>query len=317
MRSWIARRGVGLAAFCIFMLPAVQALAWGQQAHRAIALIADRILEKSDPAARAKLRALLATDKENRFTKTDIASEATWADVLMEKSEEARFATTPWHSARLKADNPDLAAVCFGRKPLPEGYPASHGPRENCVVDKVAQFEAELQNADTAPGERVAALQFLLNLVGDLHDPLEAIDYGDQGGRCVAVQIGGKSPVRLSAYWQETLVTELVGRDPAKGAAQIVATVPAADLQKWADGKPEEWLRETYDVAKAVTYGFARDKPAGKQNLPAGKGEAAGCGEAELYRVGLDYETKALAAVKLQLAKAGDRLAFVLRTSLK
>jgi hypothetical protein len=317
MRWGIARGAVSVAAFCIFVLPAVQALAWGPQAHRAIALIADRILEKSDPAARAKLRALLATDKENRFTKTDIASEATWPDVLIEKSEEARYATTPWHSARLKPDNPDLAAACFGRKPLPEGYPASHGPRENCVVDKVAQFEAELQNPDTAPGERVTALQFLLNLVGDLHDPLAAIDYGDQGGRCVAVQIGGKPPVRLSTYWQETLVTELVGRDPAKGAAQIVATVPAADLQKWADGKPEDWLRETYDVAKAVTYGFSREKPAGKQNLPGGKGEAAGCGEGELYRVGLDYETKALAAVKLQLARAGDRLAFVLRTSLK
>ncbi|HEX6440647.1 MAG TPA: S1/P1 nuclease [Stellaceae bacterium] len=317
MRSWIARLGVGVAVFCIFGLPAGQALAWGPQAHRAIALIADRILEKSDPAAHAKLRALLATDKENRFTKTDIASEATWADVLIEKSEEARYATLPWHSARLKADNPDLAAACFGRKALPEGYPASHGPRENCVVDKVAQFQAELQNPDTAPGERVAALQFLLNLVGDLHDPLEAIDYGDQGGRCVALQVGPKPPVRLSAYWQETLLNEVVGHDPAKGAAQIVATVPQADLQKWADGKPEEWLRETHDVAKAVTYGFPRDKPAGKQNLAAGKGDAAGCGEADLYRVGLDYETKALAAVKLQLAKAGARLAFVLRTSLK
>ena len=169
---------------------------------------------------------------------------------------------------------------------------------------------------ETPPGERLAALQFLLNLVGDLHDPLNAIDRGDQGGRCVAIQIGGKPPVRLATYWQETLVTELVGRDPAKGAAQIVATIPAADLQKWAEGKPEEWLRETYDVAKAVTYGFARDKPAGKQNLPAGKGEA-GCTEAELYRVGLDYETKALAAVKLQLAKAGARLAGVLRDNLK
>jgi nuclease S1 len=317
MRRGIARGGAIAAASCVLVLAAGPALAWGPQAHRAIALIADRILEKSDPVARAKLRALLATDKENRFTKTDIASEATWPDVLTEKSEEARYATTPWHSARLKPDNPDLAAACFGRKPLPEGYPASHGPRENCVVDKVTQFEAELQNPDTAPGEQVAALQFLLNLVGDLHDPLEAIDYGDQGGRCAVVQIGGKPPVRLSTYWQETLVTEVVGRDPAKGAAQILATVAPADLQKWADGKPEDWLRETYDVAKAVTYGFGRDKPAGKQNLPAGKGEAAGCGEAELYRAGLDYETKALAAVKLQLGKAGDRLAFVLRTSLK
>ena len=266
---------------------------------------------------RAKIRALLATDKDNRFTKNDIASEATWADLLMEKSEEARFATAPWHSARLKADNPDLASACFGRKPLPEGYPASHGPKENCVVDKVVQFEAELQNADTAPGERLAALQFLLNLVGDMNDPLNAIDRGDRGGQCVALQIGTKPPVRLTTYWQDTLVNEVVGRDPAQGAAHILGTVSKPDLEKWAAGKPEDWLRESYEVAKTVTYGFGDEKPAGKHTFPALKGETDACGEVDVYRVGPDYETKALAAVKQQLAKAGDRLALVLRASFK
>jgi hypothetical protein len=36
-----------------------------------------------------------------------------------------------------------------------------------------------------------------------------------------------------------------------------------------------------------------------------------------LYRVGPDYETKALAAVKQQLAKGGLRLAQLLRDSFK
>jgi S1/P1 Nuclease len=317
MRRWLASGGAIFTAFSIFVLSAAPALAWGQQAHRAVALIADRLLQQSDPAVRSKIRALLATDKDNRFTKNDIASEATWADMLMEKSEEARFATAPWHSARLKATNPDLASACFGRKPLPEGYPASHGPRENCVVDKVMQFEAELQNADTAPGERLAALQFLLNLIGDLHDPLDAIDRGDRGGQCVALQIGSKPPVRLVTYWQDTLVNEVVGRDPTQGAGRILGTVSKPELEKWAAGKPEDWLRESYEVAKTVTYGFGDEKPSGKHTFPPLKGETDPCGEVDIYRVGPDYETKALAAVKQQLAKAGDRLAFILRGSFK
>ena len=65
--------------------------------------------------------------------------------------------------------------------------------RDNCSVDKIEQFSAELKNPETSQGERLAATRFLLNLVGDLHDPLNAIDRGDRGGECIALQIGSKA----------------------------------------------------------------------------------------------------------------------------
>jgi hypothetical protein len=314
MRRWIGSVGVTAAAVAALALPLRASLAWGPEAHRAIALIAER---QSDPAVRAKILAILATDKGKGLTKNDIAGEATWADVLREKSEEARSATGAWHATRFKPDNPDLALACYGRTPLPAGYPASHGPRENCSIDKIEQFASELKNPETSPGERLTALQFLLNLVGDLNDPLLAIDRGDQGGECVALQIGAAPPVRLSSYWQETLVGEVVGPDPAKGAARIVASVPAAEAQKWADGNPETWARDTFEVAKSVAYSFAAGQPEGKQSFPARPGQAESCAAADVYRVGPDYETKALAAVRQQLAKAGLRLARVLRDDFK
>jgi hypothetical protein len=305
------------AAFAGLLLPVRASLAWGPEGHRVVALVADRVLQQGDAGARAKVLALLASDKGDHLTKTDIASEATWADVLREKSEEARGATGSWHSARLKPDNPDLASACFGRKPLPAGYPASHGPRDNCSVDKIAQFEAELKNPETSPGERLAATQFVLNLVGDLHDPLHAIDRGDQGGECIALQIGSKPPVRLSTYWEEILVAEVAGPDPAKGAARIAAALPAAESQKWAEGTPATWAQESYEIAKSVTYSFAAGQPEGKHSFPAAKGQTETCPSVDLYRVGPDYETKALAAVKQQLAKAGVRLARTLRDGFK
>src|SRR5438046_1412927 len=123
-------------AYAALLLPVRQAHAWGPDAHRIIALIAD-------------------------------------------KGQEARIAGSNWHAVPLRADSPELAAACYGRPPLPSGYPASRGPRNNCVVDNIEQFQKELQNPDTMPCERLAALQFLLNLVGDVTDPLLASDKGD------------------------------------------------------------------------------------------------------------------------------------------
>ena len=310
------RRGIGPAALvgmvcAALLLPMRAALAWGQDGHRVIALIADRALQQTDSGARAKVHALLAKD-QSKLTKTDIASQATWADVLIDKSPEARLGTWAWHATRFKPENPDIAAACFGRKPLPSGYPASRGPQDNCSVDKIQQFVAELKNPETSEFQRLAALQFVLNLVGDVNDPLNAIDYGDQGGQCIALQVGSKPPVRLVTYWDEILVRQIVGGD-ASGGAERVLTGLSADAQQWAGGNPEAWARESYEVAKSVTYSFLAEKPAGRHEFVARKGQETACASAPLYRVGPEYETKALAAVKAQLAKAGIRLAAVLR----
>jgi hypothetical protein len=121
----------------------------------------------------------------------------------------------------------------------------------------------------------------------------------------------------VSTYWQAALVAEVVGPDSAAGAARIAAAVPAAESQKWAEGTPEDWARETYEIAKTVTYSFTAAQPTGKHTFPPRKGEVETCPSVDLYEVGPDYETKALAAAKIQLAKAGVRLARVLRESLK
>src|SRR5207302_5481583 len=113
MRRWFGPIAIAGAVLAATLASVEKSLAWGSEGHRVIALLADHLLQQSDPAARSKVLALLASDKANKLTKTDIASEATWADVLREKSEEARDATSSWHATRLKADNPNLASACF------------------------------------------------------------------------------------------------------------------------------------------------------------------------------------------------------------
>jgi hypothetical protein len=56
--------------------------AWGNEGHRIIALVADRLLQTGDPPVQRKLGEILATDTSNDWTKRDVADEATWADAI-------------------------------------------------------------------------------------------------------------------------------------------------------------------------------------------------------------------------------------------
>jgi hypothetical protein len=308
--------------FCVlavvFLCRPTESFAWGPEAHRTIALLSDRLLQAQSPAVQNKILDILSTDKSNDWTRTDIASEATWADALREKSPEGRVASSNWHYAKLDANNPDLNKACFGRPTLPSLRPASHGPQDNCIVDKIEQFAKELREPNTSESERLMALQFLLNLVGDIHDPLYLIEHNDQGGRCVAVlPPGARTPVRLSVYWDDTIVAEAVGKDPIAAAGHIAAGLKSAEIQKWSDGKPEAWAQESYNLAKSVVYGLPTEAGGARFTFPAERGEKDACGPLQVYRLDTAYRDRAIAAVKEQLAKAGIRLAFLLRGSLQ
>ena len=294
-----------------------QSWAWDAEAHKIVALLADRLLQTADPPIQKKVAEILAADKSNTWTTTDIAGEAIWADALREKSPEGRAATSKWHYVRLDPGNPDLSKACFGRPGLRPMMPASHGPQDDCSVDKIEQFAKELREPGTSATEQLMALQFLLNLVGDLHDPLLTIERNDQSGHCVAVlPPGGKTPVRLSVYWENDLVAEAEEKDPAKAAERIAAGLNAVDIRKWSAGTPEEWAQESHELAKSVVYSLPAEV-GGKFSLAARKGEADVCGTVPLYRLDAGYRSRALAAVKEQLAKAGVRLASLLRESLQ
>ena len=159
----------------------------------------------------------------------------------------------------------------------------------------------------------------MLNLTGDLHQPLNAIDHGDDGGNCTAIlPPGSRSSIRLSTYWNDALVAEAEGRDPNTAADQIVAGLTPGEIAQWSDGTLETWARELYDIAKTAAYSYPSD--AGRRQTRrrgARKGETDSCGAVTVYRVDAAYRDRAIAAVRQQLAKAGVRLAFVLRLNVK
>jgi hypothetical protein len=105
------------------------------------------------------------------------------------------------HFVDLEIEDPDINAACYRRKPLPAGTPASIGDKTACVVDKVAQFAAELEEPGTDAEERIYALKFLLHFVGDMHQPLHASDNNDASGsrlRCTNDQIASPHHTMLT-----------------------------------------------------------------------------------------------------------------------
>lgn len=315
-RLRLCRAILCLVPVALFWDPS-QCRAWGSEAHEIIALLADRLLETGDPAVEKKIAEIIAADKSNTWTKNNIAGEVNWADALRENSPEGRAATTKWHYVKLDPDNPDLTKACFGRPALQPMMPASHGPQDDCIVDKIEQFAKELRESGTSEPERLMAVQFLLNLVGDIHDPLFTVERNNQSGHCVAVvPPGGKTPVRLSVYWEDDLVAEAEGKNPAKAAEQIAARLTAVEIRKWSGGTPEEWARESYELAKSVVYGFPAEA-GGQFTFPARKGETDACGPVPLHRLNAGYRDRAVAALKEQLAKAGVRLAALLRDNMQ
>ena len=305
----------------LLLLPAAMprpAAAWGTEGDMIVALVADRLLSVHDPKVRARVAAILATDKDNSWTRTDLGGEASWADALVEKSQEGREATAAWHYVKLDPARPDFAKACAGHPDLPAMTPAAHGPPQACIIDKINQFARELNEPRTSPGERLLALQFLLNLTGALHQPLAAIDHGDDGGNCIAVlPPGSRNPVRLDTYWNTTLVAEAEGREPYTAANQIVAGLTPAEIAQWSSGTLEGWARESYDLAKSAVYDFPVGAASVGRGAAARKSAPGSCAAPTVYRIDAAYRERALATVRQQLAKAGVRLAFVLRLNVR
>jgi S1/P1 Nuclease len=221
------------------------ACAWGDLGHKATALIAYRHL---NPKARSELDTLLASDTDP-LTAPDFASRATWAD----KYRNGHRETAAWHFIDIEIDHPDIVGACYGFPALQNGQPASAGPAEDCVVNKIDQFAAELKSTATAPAERLLALKFLIHFVGDVHQPLHAADHDDRGGNCIGLASGLRRAHNLHAYWDVDVV-EALGRSAEQIAARLDADVTPQKMALWVRGTPRDWAMESFEVARHDAY---------------------------------------------------------------
>jgi S1/P1 Nuclease len=286
----------GASIFAVLLVVALlprDAAAWGNEGHEIIALIAEQFLE---PVTRAEVSATLSVDPDS-ITAHDIASESVWADRYRDSdrdgARERYKRTRQWHFVDIEIDSPDLDQACFNHPRLATGVPASRGPADACIVDKIDQFAGERANPDTAPEERIVALKFLLHLVGDVHQPLHSADNHDAGGNRKPVAGGGFTGNNLHHLWDTEFVARL-GRDTAGVVARLGAGISDEQLRAWSRGTAD-WAMESFGLARDHAYGM----------LPA-------AGADGVYVLSPAYVDTATQDVALQLSRTGVRLAFVL-----
>ena len=173
-------------------------LAWGNEGHRVIALIA---ADRLTPVARAEVAALLGGDARD-----SMESASTWADYIRLSRPE----TAPWHYVNIEVSA--------------SGYNAATDcPADNCVVAQVQKDARIVADRQLATPVRAEALRFLIHFVGDLHQPLHCADNHDRGGNEVAVLIGAEQ-TNLHAVWDTDVVAEL-GQDPEHVASALGAQI--------------------------------------------------------------------------------------------
>ena len=293
--SRVLGRLVCLGALWIVCAPA---FAWGDEGHEVIGLIAEHYLE---PAVSARVQALLAADTSG-LTPKDIAHEATWADKYRDSDRDTSklryYRTRNWHFVDLELDGPDLNRACFGPPQFPPGALASAGPADECVVAKTDEFFAELKDPKTEEQERRLALQFLLHLVGDVHQPLHAADDHDQGGNRKLVNAPGIGWNNLHHDWDTEFVARL-GENDGEIARRLTAEITESQRARWSAGTPADWAFESFSVAKSHAYAL----------LPT----PSTPGHYELMAL---YVADATTVTAEQLSKAGVRLAFMLNQAL-
>jgi len=265
--------------------------------HKVTARIAYRHLTAP---ARAALDSLLAADTDT-LTPADFASRATWADKYRESHRE----TAAWHFVDIEIDDPDLDRACYGFPALLMHQAASEGPAQDCIVNKIDEFSAELQSAATPPAERLLALKYVIHFVGDLHQPLHAADHHDRGGNCIglAPPAGGRSPGRmrnLHAYWDVAVVDSL-GKSAARIADKLDARLTIEELNDWTQGTTRSWAMESFDVARRDTYALP--------SLPT-------CQAGSDVTLPAAYLAQAQKDAAVQLLKAAIRIAGILNHAL-
>jgi hypothetical protein len=267
-------RALGLVVWA--MMAAAPAEAWGDLGHKVTALIAYRHLL---PQARARLDALLASDTDP-LTAPDFPARATWAD----KYRTAHRETAAWHFVDIEIDHPDLASACF----------------QDCVVNKIEQFTAELANSATTQAERLLALKYLIHFIGDLHQPLHAADHRDRGGNCIGLAPPIDQTANLHAYW-DVAVVDALGPSAAQIADKLDASLDDSKFRAWGQGTPRSWALESFDLGRRDAYALP-SRPT--------------CQNGGSISLSGEYRARAEKDAAAQLVKAAARMASVLNAAL-
>ena len=254
-------RCLALAVLAALALLAPPLSAWSASGHRIIAAAAAQFLT---PAAKAATTELLG--------RKTLTSAAIWADSVRPYRPE----TVPYHFIDLP-----LASDRFD--------PTRDDPGGHSILSATERFLTTLADASLATPTRAEALQFVLHLVADLHQPLHCGSNHDAGGNNTMVTLGRRK-MNLHRLWDLEFFTfaGLNDKQYAEVLADQAKKLTPAERAAMEQGSITDWALEAHRIARDA-YDLPPDR-----------------------RLDDAYLTRHQPAVERQLVRAIVRLALVL-----
>jgi hypothetical protein len=243
-----------------------RALAWGRLGHRASAQLAESRLA---PQARAVVGELLEPGES-------LADASTWAD---ENSREIR-GSAAWHFVNVPVWSPRYDP----RDCRPQG----------CVVSKIAEFRAVLNDRNAPRARRRMALRFFVHLVQDLHQPMHVADRNDRGGNDLQLRYGRYDNTNLHQVWDSGLISRGYHNETIL-LGKLEDLARQAESRHWLVGRAEDWADESLEVGRRAYL-----IPGSHATLQPGD------------TLGPAYEAENTPLAADRLARAGVRLAYLL-----
>ncbi len=289
-----------IAVMCGLALVPSNAFGWSVEAHQAIALIATNRLQ---PATAKRIASLLG--------KLSLVDIAVCPDQVRELEANEINALSPacatifpdppkgteqWHFVNTPVTDPSFT---------PTASDVNTACKNVCAVVQIPRFLAMLaaSKATDTGAKKIAdqqALSFVVHFIGDIHQPLHSADRnGDAGGNAEHVSFFGtddSNELVLHHIWDDQIVAKIQKTYtalPGSLTAQIAAAAAEPKSQ------PMDWALQAYLPARDVAY----------------KGIRAANGKTDVANLGQPYQDAAAPVVKLQIARAGVRLADALNTA--
>jgi S1/P1 Nuclease len=213
--------------------------AWGPKGHQ---IVGDIATSRLTPATRENIQLLLGSES--------LASVSTWADEVRPNRPES----FGWHFVDIPRDAPGFSQErdCFRPD---EKHPYTQTDHHNCVVDRIEIFKKVLADENASRAERVEALKWIVHFVGDLHQPLHAIEEGRGGNDFKVVEFGsaqcGNYPCNLHWNWDAGLL-EHTGYPEAEYVERLNKLIEQQHLAAQATGTAVDWANESHLEARQV-----------------------------------------------------------------
>ena len=243
------------------LITSLTCFGWGQKGHDVVAYIAECHLT---PNAKAAVEAAL--DGKS------IVYYANWLDNASHQPEYAYSKT--WHYKNIDAD---------------KTYETMALNHRGAGVPALNEQIAKLQAGGLSHTDEALALKMVVHLVGDVHQPMHLGHLSDLGGNRWSVTYFGRER-NLHGIWDTDLV-ESAHKWSYTEWQQQIDRLPAEASAKVLGKTPDDWARETYNLA---TWVYA--------STPEGT------------KISYDYVATAAVVIEQQLLFGGLRLAETLNS---